>query len=160
MFDVDLKARKATLWDGGNTVFRATNVQDIATAVTCLLTNPSARTVAENTSVYISSVETTQNEILIAAEEVTGSKFEVESVDSETVFKDVESKTARGDLSAIKTLLKAIALSKRGLSAFGEKADAGNELLLDDTSGKESVKETVKRVVEGRGPQGKWVTQI
>lgn len=36
---VDLEAHRASLWDGGSTTFRAMNVQDIAVAVTRLLTN-------------------------------------------------------------------------------------------------------------------------
>lgn len=82
--------------------------------MTCLLANPKTRTIAENTQVYISSVETTQNEILVVVEEATGSKFEVENMDGEILFKDAESKIAKGDLSGIITLITATALSKRG----------------------------------------------
>ena len=138
MFDVDLKAHKATLWDGGDAAFRATNVQDIAAAVASLLTNPDAHAVAKNTHVYISSVETTQKEILTAGEEATGTKFEIENVDSDAIFKDAQSRLTGGDLSAIKTILTGIAVSKRGMSAFSMEADAGNKLLLDG-----NVKKTV-----------------
>lgn len=82
----------------------------------------------------------------------------LEDVDSGLVFKDAASRIAGGDLSAIKTLLTAIAVLKRGLCAYGEKADAGNRFLLR-AIGKESVKEILRRVLDVKGPQGKLETQ-
>lgn len=136
-------------------MFRTVNMQDIAAAVTCILTNPEARAAAKNQKLWISSVETTQKEILAAAEEAVGSKFATENVDSDAAFKEAQARMSGGDPSAIKKLLSGIVLSKRGLCAFGEKADKGNKLLLGGCA-KTSVKQTVERVVAGRGPDGHW----
>ncbi|ORY18166.1 hypothetical protein BCR34DRAFT_554323 [Clohesyomyces aquaticus] len=155
MFDIDLKAHKAVIWDGGNATFRSINMQDIARAVTTLLVNPSARAGATNKHIHISSLETTQNEVLAAVEEVTGTKFEVENLDSDVFYREAEKKIAGGDQTAVVSLLTGIAVSKREYCAFGKKADAGNKLLLSNAP-KESVKETVERVLSGGGPQAKW----
>jgi hypothetical protein len=158
MFDVDLNAHKATIWDGGDTKFRTVNVRDIAKAVTSLILKPQVREQALNTNVYISSVETTQNQILAAAEKATGTKFDVAHIESQTVWSDLEEKAVKADAGAIKSMLTGIAISKKVLSDFGEKADKWNALLIDGQE-KESVEEVVSRVVKGEGPQGKWVTQ-
>jgi hypothetical protein len=103
-------------------------------------------------------VETTQNQILAAAEKATGTKFDVAHIESQTVWSDLEEKAVKADAGAIKSMLTGIAISKKVLSDFGEKADKWNALLIDGQE-KESVEEVVSRVVKGEGPQGKWVTQ-
>ncbi|KAF2655833.1 NAD(P)-binding protein [Lophiostoma macrostomum CBS 122681] len=158
MFDVDLNAHKATIWDGGNTKFRVANVRDIAEAVTSLVLNPQVRQQASNTIVHISSLETTQNEVLEAAEKATGAKFDVTHIESQTVWSDLQDKAARGDAGAIREVLTGSTVSKQIPSQIDEKADKWNALLLNGKK-EETVEETVKRIVKGDGPQGKWVTQ-
>jgi hypothetical protein len=116
-FDVNLKEGTAAIWDGGNTVFSAANMDDISAGIIQLITDPVVREKFANQIVYVSSVQTTQNEVLAAAEAVTGKKFKVEQRDSEAAFKNP---------AAVMDVLKAIQLSDRGLSDYGKRVSGGH----------------------------------
>jgi len=135
-FDVNLKEHTATIWDSGNTRFSAANMDDIADAVVSLITDSSARKKHLNQTVYVSSIQTTQNELLAAAEEVTGKKFKVDHR---------ESGPALGDPSKVMDLLKAVQLSDRGLSDYQKRADEGKGALL--VNRKKDVKEALKEII-------------
>lgn len=85
---------------------------------------------------YISSVQTTQNEILAAAEGVTGKKFAVKELNSEEAFVDP---------SAVFTVLKAIQLSGKGLSDYGRRVAEGHGKFL--VNRKRDVKEVLASVL-------------
>ncbi|KAI1385185.1 NAD(P)-binding protein [Hypoxylon trugodes] len=66
-FIVDVKERKADIKDGGDVLFCATTYDDIAQAVIGILTHPEE---TANRPVRISSVNTTQNELIAIAKEL------------------------------------------------------------------------------------------
>jgi hypothetical protein len=68
-FGFDPKAHTAPIWDSGNTKFSATNLPTIGLAVARVLAHPVE---TANRSVYISSFETSFNEILGAYKTATG----------------------------------------------------------------------------------------
>ncbi|OAA36000.1 nmrA-like family protein [Beauveria brongniartii RCEF 3172] len=130
----DIAKKKAQIWDGGNTKFLATNLEDIVAALMTLLRDAHVREKAKNRYVYISSFATTQNETLRELEKFSGSEFAVTHVKS-----DVLKQKALADLT----------LSQDGLSQWYKEAEQGKKLLL--LTPQESLEETVKRVVAEAG---------
>ncbi|OQO02821.1 hypothetical protein B0A48_11104 [Cryoendolithus antarcticus] len=138
-FGIDFKAHKATVWDGGDTLFSAANMDDIAASVVSLVTDASARERYKNQHVYVSSVQTTQNEILAAAEAYVGKKFALTMFDSGEVYAAASPQ--------ILPVLQALQLSKRGLSDYQARIDAGHNRFIIDA--KRDVRNVVNRVLEG-----------
>jgi hypothetical protein len=108
---IDLKAKKATLWDGGKAPFTATNVRTIARSIVKLLTDPTAYEESKNKYIYTASHNTSQAEILAVAEKVTGAKFDVETVSGEKIFTENKEKLQKGDMSAVFPLIQALAFA-------------------------------------------------
>lgn len=101
-----------------------------------------------NRYLYIYSVETSQNEILEALEEVTGTKWTVQHLTMEEQFKEARIKHDGGDVQGMYALIRATLYSSTpGLRANYTK----EENLVNDLFGikEDSVKATVRRVVEG-----------
>lgn len=70
-FLVDVRNQKADLKDGGDVLFTATTYEDVGRAVVGILKNPEE---TANRPVKISSVDTTQNEIISLAKELISSR--------------------------------------------------------------------------------------
>ncbi|KPM37518.1 hypothetical protein AK830_g9037 [Neonectria ditissima] len=70
----DFKARTATIFDGGDIPFEATNLDQVGRAVALSLKSLG---VTRNQYVYVNSFTATQNEVLKALEKVTGRDWEV-----------------------------------------------------------------------------------
>ncbi|KAK6431663.1 hypothetical protein LTR95_012176 [Oleoguttula sp. CCFEE 5521] len=138
-FCIDFKAGKATILDGGDTVFSAANMDDIAASVVSLVTDASARERYKNQHVYVSSVQTTQNEILAVAEAYVGKKFALTMFDSEEVYADASPQ--------VLPVLQALQLSKRGQSDYQARVDAGhNRFIINE---KKDVRDVVEGVLKG-----------
>lgn len=99
-----------------------------------------------NKNLYIASVETSQNEILAALEEATGTKWSVRNTTTDKEVSESFKKLEKGDYSGLYTLGLATSFGKiPGLRAnYVRDEDLANELLGLKM---ESVKETVARVV-------------
>jgi nucleoside-diphosphate-sugar epimerase len=82
----NVPARKATIFDGGNTPFEATNLDQIGTAIAAILM-PENFDETKNQFVYINSFTVTQSQILKGLEKVTGDCFAVEYVASAEVMR-------------------------------------------------------------------------
>jgi hypothetical protein len=143
---VDLKAGKATIWDGGDNSFSAANMDDISASIVALITDPSARERYKNQHVYVSSVQTTQNDVLAAAEDVTGKKFEVAQYDSEEAFAYTKKPLPPGFSPQLMAVLTALQLSKRRLSDYEARVDAGHNRFIINT--KRDVRGVLKAVLE------------
>lgn len=77
LLGIDLTAKKATIVDSGDERFSTTNLALIGQAVAGILKKPEE---TANKYLMISSFTTTQNEILKAAEDLTGVKFETKHI--------------------------------------------------------------------------------
>ncbi|KAF4627566.1 hypothetical protein G7Y89_g10587 [Cudoniella acicularis] len=86
LFGWDLKAKKATIFDGGETEYEVTNVAQIGRSVVAVLA-PEHLEETKNKYVYVNSFTLTQNKILGTLERLTGAKFEVESAETEELAK-------------------------------------------------------------------------
>jgi nucleoside-diphosphate-sugar epimerase len=139
----DIKAKTATIWDGGNTVFTLTNADQLGRSVVATLERP-AETVNKN--LYVASVETSQKEILEALEEATVSKWTVNNTSTDQQVSQAMELLGKGDFSGAFTLVRATSFANTpDLRANYVK----DEKLSNDLLGLklESVRETVARVV-------------
>ena len=134
--DLDLKTGTMRVWDGGDTRFSTANMDDIGAGVASLVTDPKMRADNLNQTVYISSHQVTQNEILAAVEEVTGEKLKVEHVDSGP---------ALANPSDFAGMLKAIQFSRRGLADFEKTVAQGRGKFL--VNRRRDVREVLRQVV-------------
>ncbi|MCJ1471548.1 hypothetical protein MMC13_000188 [Lambiella insularis] len=138
LLQVDLAKRTATIFDGGNIKFSASNLDTIGLAVTRVLQKEE---VTKDRLLYVQSVHITQNEVLAALEEATGEKWKVTHAKSEDAIAEHKVKAYEGDADAIEEIV-----SVHGIVAsdWVGKEDFANEMLGLEA---ESLDETVTRVL-------------
>ncbi|KAH6673921.1 hypothetical protein F5X68DRAFT_246664 [Plectosphaerella plurivora] len=149
MLSFDIGKKTAVIWDDGETKFHTTNIGDIGTALVNLFSNSEILSQVENTYVYISSFETTQNQILAELERATGTTFEVQRVRSEDMKTRALTALAGGDWSSIGALLHYLAWGEAKLGHYGELADQGDRLLLAQREGLSATVDRIVASVEG-----------
>lgn len=93
-----------TLWDEGKTLFTATTLAQVGAAVATVLQKPAD---TANRYVYISSVRTSQREILQTIEKVMGQAWNIKNVDTAEKVKELQGKLSAGDYSVIYPLISA-----------------------------------------------------
>ncbi|KAK9386023.1 hypothetical protein V1515DRAFT_605867 [Lipomyces mesembrius] len=141
----DLKAKTATIWDGGNSVFTLTNAEQLGRAVIAVLERPEQ---TANKNLYVASVETSQKEILAALEAATASKWTVTDTTTDKEVSEAFEKLGKGDMTGAFALVRATSFG----NVAGLRANyVRDEKLSNDLLGlkMESVQETVARVVRG-----------
>lgn len=89
----DLRNQKAQIWDEGKASFSASTNEDIAAATIAVLKQPS---LVRNSYVYVSSFETTQNQLLSCVEEVSGQRWTTEKVETVEKVKQANDTIASG----------------------------------------------------------------
>ncbi|KAL2815283.1 hypothetical protein BDW59DRAFT_176208 [Aspergillus cavernicola] len=140
----DIASRSATIWDGGDKKFTFTNQKQLQEAVVSVLRKPDA---TANQYLYISSVETSQNEILSALKLVTSSEWTVTPTKTQDEVSAAIAKLGKGDFSGALTLVRATTYADiPGMgSNYAKDRELANGLLgLEE----ESVEETIKKVVD------------
>ncbi|KAL1865137.1 hypothetical protein VTK73DRAFT_5462 [Phialemonium thermophilum] len=100
---IDVPNKTATIVDSGNEKWQASNLHHIGKAIAAVLRNPDA---VANEYIGTASFDVSQNEVLQAVEEVTGTKLSVTRVSSEDLRKLGEEKLAAGDFSAFLQLVR------------------------------------------------------
>ncbi|EUC44841.1 hypothetical protein COCMIDRAFT_97200 [Bipolaris oryzae ATCC 44560] len=109
---IDVKARKATVWDSGNNKFAVTSSKNTGKAVAQVLLRPEE---TANKQIFLCDFMVSAREIVAALERVSGEAFEVER-ESQAEIEALKKKYEGGDASATFGLL---ALS------FGADVDVG-----------------------------------
>ncbi|KAL8771985.1 MAG: hypothetical protein Q9209_002650 [Squamulea sp. 1 TL-2023] len=144
----DIRNRTATIYGTGNNLACWTSLPTVAKAVRNMLL-PSKVPKILNRAVFICGVkEVTQNNILAALEDETGSKFEVKHVDVKRIKHEAMEALERKDWKA----------ATRGMTIthqFDEEDSAANfwDMVDNDTVGVNpiTVREAVKETIEGMG---------
>jgi hypothetical protein len=110
----DLRRKTATIWDDGDNKSSMSTLNTIAQAILQIFTDVESRHEAKNQYIRISTVTTTQNEILQALESVSGTKFQVTHIKSAEGKRLGDQKLASGDenLAGFFLLLKYVALGE------------------------------------------------
>ncbi|KAL4972638.1 hypothetical protein BDW66DRAFT_169436 [Aspergillus desertorum] len=139
----DIRSHTATIWDDGNKKFTFTNQKQLRRALVSILRHPGA---TANQYLYISSVETSQNEIRAALEKATESSWTTRRTTTDAEVSDATAKLQKGDFSGALTLVRATVygdIPGLGSNYAKDRVLANGLLGLEE----ESVEETVKRVV-------------
>ncbi|KAL3483244.1 hypothetical protein BJX62DRAFT_249661 [Aspergillus germanicus] len=140
----DIASQTATIWDAGESKFTMTNQKQLGDSVISVLKCPHA---TANQYLYVSSVETSQREVLAAFERATTSSWTVVSTTTEAEVDEATKKLGQGDFSGALTLVRATAFSN--LPALGANYAKDRKLANDLLGLKgESVQETIDRVVK------------
>ncbi|OTA06117.1 isoflavone reductase family protein [Trichoderma parareesei] len=140
--EYDLTSKTATIWDGGNKRFTMTNEKALGKAVAAVLQKPEE---TANKYLFVSSVETTQNEILAALETATGTRWAVNNTTTEEQVHAALQRLGAGDFNGAYALVRATCYS----CTPGLKSNyATDEVLSNELLGLKpaSVAETVKLV--------------
>lgn len=149
---INTTARTATVLDGGEKLHEVTNLAQIGRAVAAIL-SPDHLDETANQYVYVNSFTVTQNQIIQAAEEISGSKFTVTHVSGEELWKDGMEKAKSGDFETIgggRYLVGSVQMivteiyNRSGFNHFSQKRGLWNKRLgLPE----ENLEETVRSVL-------------
>jgi hypothetical protein len=139
--------KSATIYDDGTAIFSATNMRIIALAIIKSLKDPAA---TKNQYVYLSSFQTTQKQILKAAEKITGEKWAVEHVAVKDLIALGKAKMQNGDYTGIVDLLRGATFDARQI---GDLTSAG---LWNERLGlpKDDFEESIRAVFNGKDAHG------
>ncbi|OTA59655.1 NAD(P)-binding protein [Hypoxylon sp. EC38] len=142
-FGYDLQEHAATIWEDGNQKFSSSTRENVAKAVCGVLKHPE---ITANRYVFVSSFETSMNELLSALEKAQGVKYSISYTKIEDEVKEGRAMLAKGDfMKAHKLMLAANLLPGYGNNFVEE------EKLWNDTLGvpRENVDEVVAHIVRG-----------
>lgn len=133
----DPKSKTATIVDSGNATFSTTNLGAIGQAAVKVLENADA---TKNQYVYIGGFQTTQNEVLAAAEKITGEKWTVNKVTAKDFVAKGTEQLQKGDLHGIGPLILAITYGDEQLGNFTKHGLWNDKLGLTQDSFEDSIK--------------------
>lgn len=134
----DGSSKTATIFDDGEAEFIATNLHQIGVATVKALEHAD---LTKNQYVYIGGVQTTQNQVLAAAEKATGTKWTVKKISAKDYIEEGRAKLQKGDFSGVVNLIIGLTYGKD--EQLGDFSSVG---LWNDKLGvpKEGLEETVK----------------
>ncbi|KAF2629697.1 NAD(P)-binding protein [Macroventuria anomochaeta] len=140
---LDQKNKTATVIDSGNATFSTSNLSFIGEAVVKTLENAEA---TKNQYVYVSEFQISQNELLAAAEKVTGEKFTVNKVSAKDHIAKGNELLQKGDFHGIGPLIQSITF---GDDKLGDLKPSG---LWNDKLGlkQESLEDSIKAGFAGK----------
>jgi hypothetical protein len=116
----DAGSKTVTIIDNGTAIFSATNLSQIGCAVVRILEKPD---LTKNKYVFVSSFETSQNDILATIEKITGEKWTVKNANSKDMRKEGLEKLGKGDMSGVVALIQA---GISGAEGFGDNRPEGS----------------------------------
>ena len=149
---INAPARTATIVDGGNVPYEATNIGQIGRAVAAIL-SPAHLDDTANQYVYINSFTVTQNEVIEALEVATGDKFKLTHVKGEEFWALGREQSKTGKFVTIgggqylvgsAEMIWAEIYNRSGFNQYSTKRGLWNEKL---GLSKENFEETIRSVV-------------
>ncbi|KAI1099215.1 NmrA-like family protein [Jackrogersella minutella] len=139
----DLKEHTATIWDDGNQRFSSSTRASIAKAVSGVLKHPKDTT---NQYVFVSSFETSMNELLSALEKAQGAKYSISHTTAGEEVADGKAMLAKGDFMKSHKLLLAANLLPGYGNNFAEEEKLWNDILGVP---QEDIDDAVAQIVRG-----------
>lgn len=155
-FGYNLRSKTVTVYDGGDQPWEATNIAQIARAVTACL-SPEHYEKTSNQYVFVNSFTVTQNQVIAEIEKAMGTKIEREHVRSSEVAEvarrelatgEMEYSTGSGYAKGSISLIACQVYNMDGLNNYSETQGLWNDRL---GLPRESLEETVQRVVAQLG---------
>ena len=145
----DIPNRRATIFDGGDVEFEATTVDKIGEAVAASLA-PEYQATTANQYVYVNSLTTTQNEVLVALEKALNDIFTVDEASTKTLREKALERRLNNprDIAVGPDLALASLYGQGGINQYS-KDEEGNSRLWNDRLGlkNESLEEVVHKVL-------------
>ena len=139
----DIRARRATIYDSGDQSYEATNLRQIARAITSVLKHPEE---TKNKHIYINSFTLSQNQVLAIIEKQSGEKFEVTKMTTKDVRDEGYRNTENGNLDlGFPQVVTSAIYGYGGLNNFSANKGLANELL---GLPKENLEETIAEVLK------------
>ncbi|KAJ4994313.1 isoflavone reductase family protein [Stagonosporopsis vannaccii] len=129
--------KTATIVDSGNATFSATNLGTIGQAVVKSLEHAEA---TKNQFVYISGFQTSQNEILAAAEKITGEKWTVNKTSAKDLIAKGNELLQKGDFSGLGPLIQALTFGEEQLGDLKPSGLWNEKLGLTQDNFEDSIK--------------------
>ncbi|KAH0423112.1 hypothetical protein CcaCcLH18_12397 [Colletotrichum camelliae] len=140
----NVAARTATIYDGGDIPFDATNLDQVGRAISKSLKNPE---LTRNQHVYVNSFTITQNQVLRALEKATGDKFDISHGSVEELWQTGAAQVRDGQPLGALGLIAGAVYGKGGLAQYSAKNGLWNEKLgLPE----EDLEEFLERYVTGK----------
>ncbi|KAJ4320797.1 hypothetical protein N0V94_003209 [Neodidymelliopsis sp. IMI 364377] len=133
----DAAQKTATIIDSGNATFSTTNLGNIGLAVVKALENAEA---TKNQYVYVSGFQTSQNEVLAAAEKITGEKWTVNKISAKDHIATGNELLKKGDFSGLGPLIQAITFGDEQLGDLKPSGLWNERLGLKQESFEDSIK--------------------
>lgn len=122
----DISKRSATIFDGGDIPFEATNLDQVGRALAKCLKNPG---LTANHYVYVNSFTVTQNEVLKALERATGEKFNVTNGTVNELWQDGANQVKEGQGLGVLKMIAGAIYGKGNLANFSKSRGLWNEKL-------------------------------
>lgn len=123
---LDVPARTATVFDGGDISYEATSLDQVGRAIARSLKNPD---LTKNQYVYVNSFTVTQNKVLSALERATNEKFTLSKDTVENLWQDGATKVKEGQLLGTLSMIAGSILGKGGLANYSKTKGLWNEIL-------------------------------
>jgi hypothetical protein len=144
----DLSSYTATIFDEGDHRFSTTNLATIGSAVASVLAHT---TETANKCVYVSSFDTTQNEILSSLEKATHKTWTIERWTAKEAVSTGAGKLANGDGSGFKDLSLGVVYGDGyGTNFEKDTAEGLSNTVLELP--KEDLDVVINEIVEGKRP--------
>lgn len=148
-YEIDVPKREARVYDSGDVKFDTATLPHIGEALVTLVTSPALLEKYKNRYVAISSLKTSQNEMIASIEKALGVTFKRENVDAAAVGKEAQESLSKGDFSmeVFRSLIMSPVLGK-GLADHEKSPGLNNDDLLPGPlpSLDEQVKITLKEM--------------
>ncbi|KAJ5754137.1 Isoflavone reductase-like protein IRL [Penicillium nucicola] len=122
----NIPARTATIFDGGNISFEATNIDQVGKALAKCLVYPK---LTQNQYVYVNSFTTTQNEVLKTLEQVTGEKFTTSEGTVDELWNGGAAKVKEGQALGVLDMIAGAVYGKGHLAQYSSTKGLWNEKL-------------------------------
>ncbi|KZM18726.1 uncharacterized protein EKO05_0006568 [Ascochyta rabiei] len=130
-------SKTATIIGSGKVTFSTTNLYTIGVAAVKVLENAEA---TKNQRVFVSEFQTTQDEILAAAEKITGEKWTVNKVAVQDHLAKGNELLAKGDFSGIGNLIQVSIYDEQALSDLKPQGLWNEKLGLKQGSYEDTIK--------------------
>ncbi|KAJ0114165.1 NmrA-hypothetical protein [Diaporthe amygdali] len=139
----NVNARTATIYDGGDISYDATNLDQVGRAIAKSLKKPE---LTKNQYVYVNSFTVTQNEILRALEKVTGEKFTISQGTVEDLWQGGAAQLKEGKPLGVLGMLAGTVYGKGRISNFSATQVLWN---VNIGSAQENLDESLRSLISG-----------
>lgn len=139
----NLGERTVTIYDGGDTPYEATTLDQVGRAIAKSVKSPE---LTQNQFVYVNSFTVTQNKVLESLETATGEKFTVSHSTLDDLWQGGAAQVKEGQAMGLLPMIAATAYGKGGVANYSANRGLWNEKI---DLAQENLDEVLKSFVSG-----------